>query len=149
METINTLKNNQELFEKFSKLNCKVTYNNKLIYEGIYNENNIDINKYNNSQIVYDFPINDQHILFLGENNENIDKLNKLFENREFEDIYNDAKLFNKAMNLANKLPLYNFNKELFEDNINKNIRKYGVNFQKIFENLLIKEIDKTDNTEE
>jgi fructose 1,6-bisphosphatase len=149
METINTLKNNQELFEKFSKLNCKVTYNNKLIYEGIYNENNIDINKYNNSQIVYDFPINDQHILFLGENNENIDKLNKLFENREFEDIYNDAKLFNKAMNLANKLPLYNFNKELFEDNINKNIRKYGINFQKIFENLLIKEIDKTDNTEE
>lgn len=149
METINTLKNNQELFEKFSKLNCKVTYNNKLIYEGIYNENNIDINKYNNSQIVYDFPINDQHILFLGENNENIDKLNKLFENREFEDIYNDAKLFNKAMNLANKLPLYNFNKELFEDNINKNIRKYGVNFQKIFENLLIKEIDKTDNIEE
>ena len=149
METINTLKNNQELFEKFSKLNCKVTYNNKLIYEGIYNENNIDINKYNNSQIVYDFPINDQHILFLGENNENIDKLNKLFENREFEDIYNDAKLFNRAMNLANKLPLYNFNKELFEDNINKNIRKYGVNFQKIFENLLIKEIDKTDNIEE
>lgn len=149
METINTLKNNQELFEKFSKLNCKVTYNNKLIYEGIYNENNIDINKYNNSQIVYDFPINDQHILFLGENNENIDKLNKLFENREFEDIYNDAKLFNKAMNLANKLPLYNFNKELFEDNINKNIKKYGVNFQKIFENFLIKEIDKTDNTEE
>ena len=144
MENINILKNNKELFEKFSKLNCRVTYNNKLIYEGIYNENNIDLSKYNNSQVVYDFPFeNDQHILFLGEDNENIDKLTKLFENREFEDIYNDAKLFNKAMNLANKLPLYNFDKELFEDNINKSIKRYGMNFQKIFENLLVEDIDK------
>ena len=37
-------------------------------------------------------------------------------------------KLFNKAMNLANNLPLYNLNKDLFESNINKDIKKYGIN---------------------
>ena len=143
MENINTLKNNKELFEKFSNMNCKVTYNNKLLYEGIFNENNIDLSKYNNSQIVYDFLFeNDKHALFLGEENESIKKLNELFENREFDDIYNDAKLFNKAMNLANKLPLYNFDKELFENNLNKSIKKYGMNFQKIYENLLVESKD-------
>lgn len=143
MENINTLKNNPELFEKFSNINCKVTYNNKLLYEGIFKENNIDLSKYNNSLIVYDFLFeNDKHALFLGEENNNIQKLNELFENKEFDDIYNDAKLFNKAMNLANKLPLYNFDKELFENNLNKSIKKYGINFQKIYENLLVESKD-------
>ena len=41
-------------------------------------------------------------------------------------------------MNLANNLPLYNFDKTLFEDNINKDIKKYGLNFQKIYENLQV-----------
>ena len=41
-------------------------------------------------------------------------------------------------MNLANNLPLYNFDKELFESNINKDIKKYGINFQKVYENLQI-----------
>ena len=133
----NIKKNNQDLYEKLQKYNCKMTYNNKIIYEGIYKED-IDFGKYNQSNIVCEFNINDNKILLLLKDNENINKLNKLFENKQFNDIYNDAKLFNKAMNLANNLPLYNFDKTLFEDNINKDIKKYGINFQKIYENLQI-----------
>jgi len=142
MENINVITNNQDLYKKFSNLNCKVTYNNKVIYEGIFNKD-IDLSKYNKSQIVYNFNVEDKHLIFLGEDNENINKLSQLFDNKEFDDIYNDAKLFNKAMNLANKLPLYNFDKELFEDNLNKNIRKFGINFQKIYENLSLVESNK------
>ena len=133
----NIKKNNQDLYEKLQKYNCKMTYNNKIVYEGIYKED-IDYGKYNQSNIVCEFNINDNKILLLLKDNENINKLNKLFENKQFNDIYNDAKLFNKAMNLANNLPLYNFNKTLFEDNINKDIKKYGLNFQKIYENLQV-----------
>ena len=138
MESIENIKNNnQELYKKLQKYNCKITYNNKIVYEGIYKED-IDYGKYNQSNIVCEFNINNNKILLLLKNNENIDKLNKLFENKQFDDIYNDAKLFNKAMNLANSLPLYNLDKELFENNINKDIKKYGMNFQKIYENLQI-----------
>lgn len=133
----NIKKNNQDLYENLQKYNCKMTYNNKIVYEGIYKED-IDYGKYNQSNIVCEFNINDNKILLLLKNNENINKLNKLFENKQFNDIYNDAKLFNKAMNLANNLPLYNFDKTLFEDNINKDIKKYGLNFQKIYENLQV-----------
>ena len=138
MESLENIKiNNYDLYEKLQKYNCKMTYNNKIIYEGIYKED-IDFGKYNQSNIVCEFNINNNKILLLLKDNENIDKLNKLFENKQFNDIYNDAKLFNKAMNLANNLPLYNFDKELFESNINKDIKKYGINFQKIYENLQI-----------
>ena len=133
----NIKKNNQELYEKLQNYNCKMTYNNKIVYEGLFKED-IDFGKYNQSNIVCEFNINNNNILLLLKENENIDKLNKLFENKQFNDIYNDAKLFNKAMNLANNLPLYNFNKTLFEDNINKDIKKYGLNFQKIYENLQV-----------
>lgn len=142
MENINLITNNQDLYKKFSNLNCKVTYNNKVIYEGIFNKD-IDLSKYKKSQVVYNFNVEDKHFIFLGEDNENINKLSKLFENKEFDDIYKDAKLFNKAMNLANNLPLYNFDKELFEDNLNKNIRKFGINFQKIYENLSLVDSNK------
>ena len=138
MENLDNIKkNNQDLYENLQKYNCKMTYNNKIVYEGIYKED-IDYGKYNQSNIVCEFNINDNKILLLLKNNENINKLNKLFENKQFNDIYNDAKLFNKAMNLANNLPLYNFDKTLFEDNINKDIKKYGLNFQKIYENLQV-----------
>lgn len=139
METINSIKNNQELFDKLSKYECKVSYNNKILYEGLFNEN-IDTKKYNKSQIVYDININENHIILLGDENKDIEKLNHLFENKEFNDIFNDPKLFNKAMNLANNLPLYNFDKTILEDNIKNNIKKYGMNLQKIYENLNIYE---------
>lgn len=135
MENLLSIKeNNQELYNKLFNYNCKVTYNNRVIYEGLFNED-IDLGKYNKSQIVYDFTINENHILILAEENKNIETLYKLFENKEFKDIFEDAKLYNKSMNLANKLPLYNLN----EDELIKSyIKKHGINLQKIYENLLI-----------
>ena len=41
-------------------------------------------------------------------------------------------------MNLANKLPLYCFDESLYDEDIKKKIKKYGVNFKKIYENLSI-----------
>ena len=134
---VNIKENNIELYNKLFEYNCKVTYNNKLLYEGIFNED-IDLGKYNPCQVVYEFMINDKHVLMLKENNENINKLQKMFEDKEFDVIYEDFKLFNKCMNLANKLPLYNLNEELYDKDIKSKFRKYGTNFQKIYENLLI-----------
>ena len=134
---VNIKENNKELYDKLFEYKCKVTYNNKLIYEGLFKED-IDFGKYNLSQIVYEFIINDKHILMLHENNENIDKLQKMFEDKEFNVIYEDFKLFNKCMNLANKLPLYNLNEELYDKDLKNKFRKYGTNFQKIYENLII-----------
>ena len=136
MENLLSIKeNNKELYDKLFKYQCKVTYNNKILYEGLFKED-IDLGKYNKTQVVYDFEINENHILILGEENKNIDILYKLFENKEFKDIFEDAKLYNKSMNLANKLPLYNLIDE--DENIKSNIKKHGINLQKIYENLLI-----------
>ena len=36
MENLENIKNNnQDLYEKLQKYNCKMTYNNKVVYEGI------------------------------------------------------------------------------------------------------------------
>jgi len=138
MENIDNIKNsNQELYEQLKQYNCKVKYNDIVLYEGIFN-NNIDYKKYNPENVVYEFNINNKQILMTAINNDNINKLKQLFENRKFDNIYEDAKLFNKAMNLANKLPLYNFDNSLFEENIQKNIKKYGINFKKIYENYIL-----------
>ena len=140
MESLVSIKeNNKELYEKLFNYDCKVTYNDKLLYEGKFNED-IDLGKYNKSQIIYNFNIKDKNILILCDYNNSIDKLKKLFENQEFESIYSDAKLFNKTMNLANNLPLLNIDERLYDTDIKKNIRKYGMNFKKIYENLMFVE---------
>lgn len=134
---VNLKEKNIDLYNRLFEYNCKVTYNSKVLYEGLYKED-IDLGKYSPTQVVYEFVINDKHILLLKENNENIDKLHQLFEGKEFDVIYEDFKLFNKCMNLANKLPLYNLNEELYEKEIKSKFRKYGTNFQKIYENLVL-----------
>ena len=61
------------------------------------------------------------------EENKNINKLKKLINN--FDDIYNDYKLYNEAVTLASNLPLYN----ICED---KSIIRKGDSIVKIYENL-------------
>jgi len=138
MENLLSIKeNNKELYNSLFNYDCKVTYNDKLLYEGKFNED-INLGKYNKSQIIYQFNINNKNVLILAENNDNIDKLKKLFENVEFDSIYENAQLFNKTMNLANKLPLLNIDESIYDNEIKKKIRRYGINFKKIYENLLI-----------
>ena len=121
-------------------------YNGNLLYEGKLQGFNIDdINeKYNKSQIVYRINTNDNNIVLLEEENENISKVNNLFENNEFNSIFNDPKLFNEAMILANELPFYGL--EFDEEDVKNKIQKYGINMQKLYENYYFSN-DIEDNT--
>lgn len=127
MDNLNYIKNNHiDLYNKLVKLNCKATYNGKLLYEGLYNNDyktNID-----KSCIVLEFDLtNDKKYICLEEENKNINKLKKLVN--KFEDIFEDAKLYNNVVNLSAKLPLYN----VCED---KSIIRKGDSILKIYENL-------------
>ena len=136
MESLKNIKeNNKELYDKLSEIECSVLYNGNLLYEGKLQGFNIDdINeKYNKSQIVYRINTNDNNIVLLEEENENISKVNSLFENNEFNSIFNDPKLFNEAMILANELPFYGL--EFDEEDVKSKIQKYGMNMQKLYEN--------------
>ena len=150
MESLKNIKeNNQELYDKLITLDCSILYNGNLLYEGKLQDFNIDeINeKYNRSQIVYRINVNDNDIIFLEEENQNISKVNSLFENNEFDNIFNDAKLFNEAMVLANDLPFYGI--EFDEENIKNKIQKYGMNMQKLYENYYFSTNNIEDNIEQ
>ena len=147
MESLKNIKeNNKELYNKLSEFECSVLYNGNLLYEGKLQGFNIDdINeKYNKSQIVYRINTNDNNIVLLEEENENISKVNNLFENNEFNSIFNDPKLFNEAMILANELPFYGL--EFDEEDVKNKIQKYGINMQKLYENYYFSN-DIEDNT--
>jgi hypothetical protein len=147
MESLKNIKeNNKELYNKLSEFECSVLYNGNLLYEGKLQGFNInDINeKYNKSQIVYRINTNDNNIVLLEEENKNISKVNNLFENNEFNSIFNDPKLFNEAMILANELPFYGL--EFDEEDVKSKIQKYGMNMQKLYENYYFSN-DIEDNT--
>lgn len=127
MDSIKNIKKyNIDLYNKLTKLHCKATYNGKLLYEGYYNDN-YKTNK-DKSCIVLEFTLpNDKKYMCLEEENKNINKLKKLINN--FDDIYNDYKLYNEAVTLTSNLPLYN----ICED---KSIIRKGDSIVKIYENL-------------
>lgn len=115
-----------DVYEGLLKCECKVSYNGKVLYEGKYNpeyEYTEDINK---NCVVIDFNVNEQHFITLEEANNNIEILTECVD--EFNDIFKDAKLYNKLMHMANHLPLYN----ICED---EDINKRGDNFKKLYEN--------------
>lgn len=120
--------NNQELYNKLIERDCKATYNNKILYEGKYNPD-FNYNKIDESCVVLTFDLDNTKFITLCKENKNIDILKESLT--DFNNIYNDTKLYNKLMNLANKLPLYN----ICEDN---NINNKGDNFKKIYENFLL-----------
>ena len=136
MESLKNIKeNNKELYNKLIQLECCVIYNGNLLYEGKLQDFNIEeINeKYDRSQIVYRITLNDNNIVLLENDNPNISKVNSLFENNKFDDIFTDSKLFNEAMVLANYLPYYGI--EFEDENIKNKIQKYGMNMHKLYEN--------------
>lgn len=123
---------NNELYNKLLEKNCKVLYNGRLLFEGKLK--NFDNNtKYDKSLIVYEFDINDNVLLFTEEENNYIDQLNI----NDIKELNEDAKKFNKFMLLANNLPLFNL--EIIDESIKSKIRKYGTNYRKIYENILLK----------
>ena len=117
---------------------CKISINGKVIFEGLI-DNYTEPDNIDNTITVCEFETEDKHLLTLIESNVFIKELKELFENKEFETIYSDSKLFNKAMLMANHLPLYNITNESNTSPENlKAIKKYGTNFQKIYENYYI-----------
>lgn len=131
---------NPELYEQLiSSISCKVTNNGITVYEGILENFELPEETEIDNTIVCEFDVNDKHAMFLLTENKNIAKVKELFEGRSFEKIYNDAQLFNKTMTLANSLPLYNITNEsnTSEQNL-EGIRKFGTNFQKIYENYYV-----------
>lgn len=132
------ISNNKDLYENLKKYDCKVSYNGKLLYEGKFKDD-LNFEKRNKSQLVYEFNINNQNIIILGENNTSEDKLKEMFENNKFSDLKTNSKLYNEAMTLANSLPLYNLD---IPENLRSDINKHGINYRKIYENLMINDID-------
>ncbi len=136
MESLTKIKEtNVDLYNKLLELDCTILYNDKLLFEGTLRDFNIDeINeKYDRSQIVYRFTINENNIIILDTENNNIQKVNELFKENKFDELFTNSKLFNEAMILANNLPYYGTQFE--EDDINQKIQKYGINMHKLYEN--------------
>lgn len=131
MENIKSIReNNTELYTTLLGYNCIVSYNGRVLYEGLYNEN-YDYGKINKSCVVIKFDIpNNKHFICLEEHNETIDQLHELVQ--DFNTLYDNPKLYNKAINISHNLPLYNICE-------NADILKRGTSLAKIYENLLIK----------
>lgn len=116
------------LYEKLIKYDCKVSYNGTLLYEGKYNENYNYGNNINKSCVVLEFNISGKRFICLEEENGYIEKLKDISDINE---VLSNPKLYNKYINLAHNLPLYN----ICEDSV---ILKKGISVQKLYENLKV-----------
>lgn len=131
MENLKTIKEtNIDLYNELLTYNCVVSYNGKILYEGLYNTE-YDYGNINKSCVVLKFNVNDDKtFICLEEHNETIDKLQELIG--DFNTIYDNPKIYNKAINISHNLPLYNICE-------NDDILKRGTSLTKIYENLIIK----------
>ena len=131
MENLKTIKEtNIDLYNELLTYNCVVSYNGKILYEGLYNTE-YDYGNINKSCVVLKFNVNDDKtFICLEEHNETIDKLQELIG--DFNTIYDNPKIYNKAINISHNLPLYNICE-------NTDILKRGTSLTKIYENLTIK----------
>lgn len=127
-----------EVYEGLLECECKVSYNGKVLYEGKYNPEYEYADGVNKNCVVIDFNVNEQHFITLEEANNNIEILTECVD--EFNDIFKDAKLYNKLMHMANHLPLYN----ICED---EDINKRGDNFKKLYENYYLWKKQKNSET--
>ena len=131
MENLKTIKEtNIDLYNELLTYNCVVSYNGKILYEGLYNTE-YDYGNINKSCVVLKFTVNDDKtFICLEEHNETVDKLHELIH--DFNTIYDNPKIYNKAINISHNLPLYGICE-------NDNILKRGTSLTKIYENLIIK----------
>lgn len=131
MENLKTIKEtNIDLYNELLTYNCVVSYNGKILYEGLYNTE-YDYGNINKSCVVlkFDIPNEDKQFICLEEHNETIEALKNLIP--AFSELKNDHKKYNSAVNLSFNLPLYNICEEA-------NVLKQGDSIVKIYENLSI-----------
>lgn len=145
--TLNYIKeNNIEVYNTLLQCECKVTYNGRVIYEGQYDENYEYPKKYDKSKIVIEFNINEHKGIFLLEENQAIKEYEALLKEHSFEEICNTPSLYNKSMNLANKLPIYLL--EMNKEEVTKRYGKMSGNMNILFENYILLEADDEENDE-
>lgn len=128
MENIKSIReNNQALYETLLTCNCTALYNGHILYTGQYNEN-YDYTGKRKSCVVLKFDIpNEKQFICLEEHNDTIESLKELIP--EFNNLTSDPKIYNRAVNMAFNLPMYN----ICED---ETILKRGDSIVKIYENL-------------
>ncbi len=120
MDNLQHIKNTDiQLYEKLKTYKCELSYNGTVLYYGIFNEN-LKFDKDETCTIVKFFLENDKQYICLLKENENVNKLKSLTDN--FDNILEDSKLYNKAILLSSKLPLYNIceDKRLKSDPLKK-----------------------------
>lgn len=131
MENIKAIKENSpELYNQLLEYNCRSSYNGKLLYEGKYNEE-YDYTGINKSCVVLEFDVpNDKKFICLEEHNETIEQLQELLP--DFNTLFENPKMYNKAVNMSFNLPMYGICEE-------QDILKRGDSIVKIYENLNMK----------
>lgn len=109
----------KQLYEKLKTYTCEVSYNGSVLYSGTFDEN-LKFDKDETCIVVKFLLENNKQFICLLKENKNIEKLKSLTDN--FDNILEDSKLYNKAILLSSKLPLYNIceDKRLKSDPLKK-----------------------------
>jgi hypothetical protein len=139
-ENINSLyliKNFTDLYEELCTYDCILTLNNKVLYEGKITDSIFE--KFTDNRTVCKFIIpNDKTYICLLHENDTVNKLQKLLENNSLDNYITH----NKAMYLANNLPVYGILNECeIDDKTKSNIKKFGINYKRIIENIICNNI--------
>lgn len=104
---INIRKNHPEIYEMLLTKPCKILLEGKIIHEGTYDKNiGIKLENPNQALTIFEFDENTDCVFTISENKYVNDFIN-LFEGLSFEEVMSNSKSYNKAMNLAMKLPKF------------------------------------------
>lgn len=135
-ESVNSLyliKQFTDLYEELCEYDCILTLNNRKLYEGKITDELFE--QFTNPRTVCKILLpNDKVYVCTLHENESVKKLQQLLENNSLSNFV----VHNKAMFLANELPLYNILIESeLDETTQSNIKKYGINYKKIIESII------------
>lgn len=135
-ESVNSLyliKQFTDLYEELCEYDCILTLNNRKLYEGKITDELFE--QFTNPRTVCKILLpNDKVYVCTLHENESVKKLQQLLENNSLSNFV----VHNKAMFLANELPLYNILIESeLDETTQANIKKYGINYKKIIESII------------
>lgn len=132
--SLDSLKNNNEdLYESLINHDYRIYKSGSYISEGKFN-GMIDLSKKDESKSIVEFKLGNKNLMLTVAENQYIDKICDSFNDKEFNIIYEDSKLFNHLMNLANHVPEFPIDESIYDASIKRDFRKYGINFKKIYD---------------
>lgn len=132
--SLDRLKNdNKELYDNLINCNYRIYKSKKYISEGCFN-GSLDISKNNEQKSIIEFQLGNKTLLLTISENQYINQILEKFKDREFNVIREDSKLYNHLMNLANHVPEFPIDESVYDQQIKKDFKKYGLNFKKIYD---------------